>query len=495
MISAASVSGRRLLSTAGKEGIIVSCALLAVFFGVLASTADPTLIGLAVGLIGGIALLAAPGLCVEVLLVVGLTSGFFLSLAGAGSGKIGWGLAVLGLLLLALSLFRLVTSVAGTPGFIGLAVAFMLYSCLTTILQLHSLAEFIAGFKRYFQTLGLALALALLPFPPERYERWLRILLAIAVGQLPFALYERFVLAAARGNGAEATDVVAGTLGANMVGGSANAQMAAFLILALAFLFSRWREGLVRTRVLITLGTLCAIPLGLGETKIVVLMLPVVWAVLVRKDVILRPARTILQMGFVALATIALGSIYVGMNDRSADEVLSETLRYNTGSGGYGQYLLNRSSALSFWWAANGGSDLAAAFFGHGLGSSYSSVSNLVPGHLAVRFKAYGIDLTTASSLLWDTGLLGAALYLAMMAGAWISAARLYRAAGPPAVRADALALQASIAVLTTFVFYDNALVNYLPFEVISAAVLGYLGHLARRHRASSTPQTAGTLR
>lgn len=453
---------------------------VAVFFGLLASTANPTFIGLSVGLIGGLALLAAPRFCVDLLLVLGLTSGFVLSMAGPGSGKFGWGIALLGMLLLMLSMFKLLTERKETPGFIWLAFAFMLYSCVSTMVQLHSMAEFIAGFKRYFQMYGLMFALVMVAFKPEDYRRWLKIMLVIALIQLPFALFERFVMAATRGGGAEATDVVAGTLGANMGGGSANAEMAVFLIMALAFLMARWREGLIGKPLALSLGLLCLLPLGLGETKIVVIMLPLVWVILMRKDIRKMPGRFILQLIGIVLITAVLGAIYVGLNNRTLEEVLGETARYNVGTGGYGLYLLNRTSVFAFWWAKHGGNDIASTLFGHGLGSSYSSAGNLVPGHLYSQYAGYGIDLTTATSVLWDTGLVGFGLFVAVLLAAWLLAAKLCRVATDPVVRADALALQATVAIFVLFIFYDNALINYLPFEVIVAASLGYLGFLAR---------------
>ena len=65
-----------------------------------------------------------------------------------------------------------------------------------------------------------------------------------------------------------------------------------------------------------------------------------------------------------------------------------------------------------------------------------------------------------------------------------MSAGRLRKTSVNPSIRADALAIQACIAVLLVFVFYDSTLTNILSFELICAVVLGYLGYLVHAQNA-----------
>ncbi len=470
--------------------MFMAMALLAVFTGLVATTANPVLIALVVGLMGGVALLLVPQFSIWILLIVGLTSGFLASMFPS-LNKLPWALTLLSMLLMLPVAIKFIET-KRIPGFIWMALAFMFFALLATAVQWHSLAQFVAGFKRYFQMYGLMFALALLAFKPQDYKRWLALMLIIALMQLPFALYEYFVLAAMRGgrgiSGAEASDVVAGTLGANLEGGSANSEMAAFLIMSIAFLFARWRAGLVEKSRAILMGVVCILPLGLGETKIVMVLLPLVWLILMRDQ--LREKFVVFLMQFIGLLAVTslLGMIYLGLNKSSLSEIVSLTINYNFGRQGYGLNILNRSTVIEFWWNNQSWGNPVGIFFGNGLGSAYFSPGNAVPGHVAVKFIGYGIDLTSVSSLLWDVGILGLLMFFFIFILAWRAAGRLSRAASQPVVRADALAIQGCIAIFGVFAFYDSALVNYLPFEVVAASVLGYLGYLVRCESLQGNP-------
>lgn len=126
------------------------------------------------------------------------------------------------------------------PLFIWMAVFFVIYAVGSTVFKMHSIGELFGGFKRYFQAFGLMLALVTLAISRKDINSWLKLLLTIALLQLPFALFERFVLVPLRGGmaaGGQATDVVAGTMGANLQGGSPNSIMVIFIVIAFVFIF------------------------------------------------------------------------------------------------------------------------------------------------------------------------------------------------------------------------------------------------------------------
>ncbi len=465
---------------------------VAVVAGLVAATGSPILVVMVIGMLSGVALLMAPQLSIWMLLLLGMFSGFVVSL-GPEFSKMPWALTLLSILLLLPVMIKFIEN-NKIPAFIWIALIFMIYAVLASFVQWQSLSQFIAGFKRYFQMYGLMFALALLTFKPEDYKRWFKLMLIIALAQLPFALYERFVLVSWRSGsgsivGAEDTDVVAGTLGANLEGGSSNAEMAAFLIMTMAFLIGRWKGGMVEKSRTAWLCLLCLLPLGLGETKIVILLLPLVWLIMMREDFKNKSSRFLLQFLGLLIVTSSFGLIYIGLNKSTATDVLTQSLSYNVGTQGYGNVILNRTTAISFWWANHNWNDTLELLLGHGLGSSYFNPSNPVAGHIGVQYIGYGIDLTTVSSLLWDTGVLGLLLFFTVFIIAWMSAGRLRKISCSPEVIADALAIQACIAVLLIFTYYDMALVNVLPFELIAAAILGYLGYLVRQQNSSSPPE------
>lgn len=466
---------------------------VAVFAGLIASTGSLLLVQLLVGMMGGIALLKAPNISVWLLLSVALLYGVFASYVPALS-KLPWALALISMLLLLPVILQLITQ-KKIPAFIWLAIIFMLYALLVTIMQWDSMSQFLAGFKRYFQMYGLMLALALLAFKPNEYERWLKLLLVIALIQLPFALFQRFMLGDISSGSAELTDRVAGTLGSSAEGGSSNAQMVAFLIMAATFVVARFREGLIQKSKTIWLCLFCLMPLALGETKIVVILLPLVWFILMREEFKKHTSKFLLQLFAILAVTSILGLIYLGLNKgvvsgMTNTDIIKQTLEYNVGSQGYGTYILNRTTVIAFWWLNHGWHDLSGVFFGHGLGSSYFNAGNAVAGNIAVNYIGYGIDLTSASSLLWDTGVFGLLLFVLFLIFAWIAAGRLNKVSINPSARADAIAIQACIGVLSVFMFYDNTLVNVLSFELILATVIGYLGYLVHQQHLLNPPHS-----
>jgi hypothetical protein len=462
-------------------GLLALCAAL--FFGAVASTGDPLTIGMSFGAVGGAFLAAMPGLVVVMSIVGGLAAGVVISLAGPAFTPLSWVISLLTFALMPLSLLTLAKS-RTAPLFVWVVLAFMLGSLLISVMHWHSLQELTAGSKRYFQGYGVIFALALLSFTQKRTDHWKRLIVYIAFLQLPFAVYEFFVLVPLRGGleaGGEATDVVAGTFGANLIGGSPNAEMSAFLLVVAGFVVAYWRAGLIATKRFLGIVLLCLAPLAFGETKIVVVLLPVLGFVLLRKDLMRNPFKYLPSVVVCSVLTIALGYIYISVMDRSSfDDTLEATAGYNVGARGYGGLLLNRSTVLSFWWDHHELASPGELFFGHGLGSSFWGDNSPLPGHVAMRYPGYGIDLTTASTLLWDIGITGLLGYIAVFLAAWSDANRLWRSTSDPAVRADALAIQAAISIFLIFICYRNSGVNLLGFQIVVGMVLGYLAYLLK---------------
>ena len=429
-----------------------------------------------------------PDVLIWLILLLGLAMGAFISMLGPQFSKITWAVSILGFVLLALSLFNLALPgrSRGQPAFIWIGLAFLLVVLASTLVQWYSTGEVVAGVKRQFQAHGLMFAFAALALSTREIGRFKKLLLAIALIQLPFALYEFIFLVELRGgleSSSASTDVVAGTFGANLEGGSPNSVMAIFLLITMGFLFARWKEKLLSTQLLVMLALPMLAVFFLGEVKILFIMIPVAFLVLLKRDIPRRPGFFILMSLFGLLFIVLLGYLYsVFIIQQSVDEIISDTLSYNVQERGYGNYYLNRLSVIEFWWQQQGWNDPAPFVFGHGLGSAFSAPS-LVPGHIARNWPMYGIDLTTASSLLWDTGVLGLSLYMLTLMAAWHACNVLQRDSRDSVVIADATAIQAAIALFAVFVFYNNSLVNHPSMEIIMAVVLGYLAYLYRQHR------------
>lgn len=478
------------LGVGGLLGILLVAGVLAIFFGFVAVTSSYVLVSMAAALLLGALLLMKPSWNIWLVFSLGLlVAGVVPIWADYIASKAVWGISIMGFMLMGSAIFSMAANsrmATTTPGFVWLALAFMLYAIFSTLLQFHSLGEFFAGFKRYFQVFGLLFAFSWLALGEQDIRRWRKFFVFVALVQLPFALYELIDLVPLRQSFGipylVPIDVVAGTFGANLYTGGANAEMATFLIIVFTFMLARRREHVLRNAHFTLLAPFVLSPLFLGETKVVVIMLPMMFLVLYRRELLARPHYAVVGLAFVAILTVGANMAYLSITKTTLDEQVEETLNYNVYEKGHGAYKLNRTKVLSFWVERQGTHDPVSFVLGNGLGSAHTSTG----GHVAMSYPTYGIGLTAASTLLWELGIVGISLFLGILVLAWRTAGKLRREAADALVRADASAIQVVFPLFGLFVFYKASLLETLSFQIVFAALLGYLAWLHRRHVASS---------
>lgn len=484
--------------------VVLGIAAMAAFAGLLAASASPLRVALGVGAILGGLLLLAPKANLWLAVTVGLTTGALLSHLGAGATKLQWGIVLLSLMLFVPILLQMLPR-PRLPAFMWLYLLFIAISIITTLIHWNGLSPMVAGMKRYYQALGIMLALTVLHITWQDNRRIQKTFFWIALLQLPFVLYEFFVLvpirvamSSATEFRSDVTDVIAGTFGANLGGGSPGAEMVAFVLILVAFAWAKWREGLITNKQL-TLFVLAMLPcITLGEVKFVALLFPLLVLVLYKNDIVANPGRFLPIVIGGGILTMALGYLYFGVfSGGSVEKGVGDMLRYNVEDQGYGTLILNRSTAVTFWWERQGMHDPVGFFFGNGLGSSYWTPDPSVPsGVIGAKFPHYGVGLTALTTLLWDVGLIGTLLYLGVFVAAFVQAGRLYRKETDAAIRSNLLGIRTGIAVFVTFIPYKDSLLTILPFQIVVAVVLGYLGRMliapdAFRTQPPSTPTSA----
>ena len=106
--------------------------------------------------------------------------------------------------------------------------------------------------------------------------------------------------------GVAAVDLVAGTFGAKKEGGGANGEMALFLIVILAFLLARYKQRILPFKRVVLLSIFLIAPFFLGETKAILVMLPLMFFVLYRHEILTRFHYWLL--GFVVAILITAGA-------------------------------------------------------------------------------------------------------------------------------------------------------------------------------------------
>lgn len=474
-----------------KSFVIMSASMLiAILFGLISTTGNFIVVSLVVAIFAGAFLLTRPAWIVWIVLPVGLLVLGFTTLYEDGLEKAGWGVSMLGFVLMLLALFKVATVPSvrkDTPAFIWLLLGFFVFEELNSLIQWHSAEEFFGSFKRYFQMWGLLFALCWLVFDEQHIRRWRVLFLVVAVVQLPFAIYELNVLVPMREGmrdffpGMVPIDAVAGTFGTSIYGGGRSGDMSTFLIIVLAFLLVRGMQKVLPVGNLTLLIAAVLAPLFVGETKAVIIMLPVMFIVLYRRELLARPHYGVMALAVCGLLTVCMGYAYLNITHTSLDKLFADTLRYNLYEQGYGGNYLNRTTALTFWADNQGAHDPVSFVFGNGLGSSHQATG----GHVDIRYPHYGIGLTSASSLLWDTGVFGCGLIIAIFAMAWRTAGRLCRESTEPMVRADAAAIQASLSLFVIQIFYSTSLLDAPSFQIVFVGLLGYLAWLHRRRHAA----------
>ncbi len=467
--------------------------LIAILFGLVSVTANAILISVAVSFFAGAVLLARPSWIVWLILSLGLLVTGILPLYSDDGlvSKAAWGVSILGFILMMVAFFTVATSPdmrKNTPAFIWVALGFFIYTVLISFIQWHSMGQFLGGFKRYFQMWGLLFALCWLTFNERDIRRWRTFFLIVALVQLPFVVYQIIVLVPMREGlrhviqGLVPIDVVAGTFGATLYGGGSSGEMATFLVLVLAFLLAQRMEKTLTARRLMLLVPLVVAPLFLGETKAIIILLPLMFLVLYRRVLLVRPHYGLAGLLLGMLLTVAAGYVYFGLSTKTMDDQIADYLSYNIYNKGYGANYLNRTTVLTFWAEHQGAHNPISFVFGNGLGSSHTPAG----GHVAMRYPRHGIGLTAASSLLWDLGVFGSSLFAAILALAWRTAGRLQRELTEPMLRADAAAIQAALAVFAAYLFFRQSLLETMSFQIVFVVLLGHLAWLYRRHTLST---------
>lgn len=494
--------GRRIGTPARAIWVSVGMLFIAVLSGLVISTGSPILMAAVVGPLFGFLMLTQWRLCFWTVVVGFLVINGPIQQFAPSLGKVTWAFSAVSLLLLALAavqLFAPEDAESPPPSPLAwLVLTLLAYVLVSSAFVTSYPAEVMAGFKRYFQTWGVFFAMAVLPFMVKDLRQTYRAMVWVAVLHVPFSLYQFFVVVPNRGVvSAAAFDAVAGVFEGSATGGGASGVMALFMVVAVVAVIRLWlAERIDLWRMLLGLAVFGA-PLALGETKVVVVVLPVTLLVAMRGY--FGRARALAIFAVVVLATLALAVRYISLNEvNGADfqKALDNSLAYNFGSVGYdGRGGLNRSTVLSFWASKHGFHDPVGTLLGHGLGASYAGTNAFFPGHLNFTYPFLAIDLTTVSTILWDLGLLGLLLYLSLYVAAWRSLQQGIRAFEGSEL-ADWFRLgEISLVVCVIALPYNNSIISFGSHGTVFALTLGVCavaGRMAsKRGRGMVSLQTA----
>ena len=247
------------------------------------------------------------------------------------------------------------------------------------------------------------------------------IFILIGFIQLPMALYQRLVIASARFDEAP-WDSVMGTFPGTEKSGDSGG-MAFFLLALIAITLSLWRHAQISGKRTIMYSCILFSPILLAEVKVVYLLIPIMTILVFRTEIKTNPL--IFIVGIISAFMIMGGVFLAGKHFNSPNEIklnqpfdiqkeYDEILGFSTKSDVMNRKTgeMGRFSALNFWWV-NNKNEPVRCLLGYGLGSASSDgISNF--GSVAKKYRPYVIGNTTASSTLWETGLIGLFVYAAI---------------------------------------------------------------------------------
>jgi len=486
--------------------IPVAAALLGVLGGVIAGSGDAKVVTVVVGAFIGVVLLFNPRASLWLVIFGTLIFAGLAQLYVPQIQFIRWPIAFLSAALGMLAAMQYWFSRSRTT---RLPSVFWWGAGLFSVVLISSLmnhrdSEIAAfGLKGYFQVFGLFIAMVMYAWPSRVIERIPAVIVGIAFLQLPFVLHQYFVLVPSRasfGAGLIPEDVVAGTMGASVIGGGANAVLSILLLTAVAILTALFKKGEL-TAFRFATGVLILIcPILLNANKVAILYLVILYLLLFSTELFRRPGRFIMSAVLCVAAVMAIAWSYTSFlstSERSStwQDLVRTTIENNT-KGEHGGYGLNRSTVVGYWYEEHERANPGTAILGHGPGASRERAEAPPSGGtLAERaYPGVGIGITTISAVLWEIGVVGLLIVVLFMLALWRAAGRLARLHRDNARRSSVfLAFQAAIVIFALSFFHKNSFVFYLQYQALLMLIAGYIGYWEARSMQRSGSQAHGT--
>lgn len=380
-----------------------------------------------------------------------------------------------------------------TPGFVYLLVLYLLLVIFATAIDEPYLGEVINSVRFYLFMWPLMLVFMLGVVRPDTIEKLWKALLAVAVLQLPLAVYQYFFVAR-QSLRLSPWDAVVGTFPGNIEGGGQSAAMGVMMLIVMLLAIALWRRKMLRG-VWASLVVMAGImTLALAEVKAAVLLLPVAIGLYYRRELIRRPFESLLAIMVAGALVAALFMGYeflhynttTGVASKDFVSDMGERILYgiNPNTEALGQYQINRVTHLVVWWDLNvGKSDIQHSLFGYGAGAT--EISNLGAGEIARRFP-YAMDVSSSTILLWETGLLGHLVFFFLLISGTRLSGRLSRNQAIPDIHRILLRVGAvGLFVLAISLPYKDFAMRSIPIQFLIMLMLGQAGYWSRQFNLS----------
>jgi hypothetical protein len=361
-------------------------------------------------------------------------------------------------------------------------------------------AQLLVGIRYYLPFLGVFLVLALGRFNERKIMFLLYAVIAVACAQWLFCLAEQFYIVPKRmssmlavGGGGEA---IVGSFGGNPLGGGYTGEMAAFVVMNLVLCTVLWQAKLLPRWVWLLAGLSAGVSVGLAETKIVFVLLPLMVAAVMWRypgGIDRKVVKLVLvaALGFALTATIYAERYWLGKGEGQFVHAFTysfdENFMVTAGHRG-------RLASIVHWGeSAVLTGPLAQTLVGYGPAASVEA-SAIAGRGAAVEIYGPGLNNNALSTLLWDVGLLGTTAFILLVLGAIFEAARLSRAEWvSPTTRWIMVGFKAWMLAFAVMLPYQVSVIGGAPMQFLFWFTLGMIACFGAWSSRAVAPQAVMT--
>lgn len=464
--------------------------LLALLSALIASTGNLLLVISFVAMGMGLALLQSPKLLIYLAMLTSMvfvgTAEVFLNFQQANWAASG---VVSGLVLACL--ISKPTKIQKSQGSISyklLMGGFFLYiatTLMSLLLNTPNLGQTIAGLRNYWPFIGVFLVLALGRIPLTTIKRLSILLIFIASIQGLYAVAQQLIIVPKRhvvlGSISGDVEAIVGTFGGNPLMGGYTGEMASFMaVMAVCTTFLAIRGSLPKW-VPYIIGASFLVAVGLAETKIVFILLPLATAALLFKIPGGFDPRLLKPLIAGAFFIFVFAAIYwIKYWEDPGDFLHAFTYSFDP------EFMVTESErgrmgSLIYWWdSVIVEGNVQSALFG--FGPAASTASSTIGGvGSAVLMFGLGLDNNAVTKILWDFGFFGLLGVLLMIAGAY---GTLINTTNDDSIddslRSILLGCKCFVAMFLLMLPYQVSIFGGAPMQYIFWLVLGVTAYAAR---------------
>jgi len=375
------------------------------------------------------------------------------------------------------------------PSILWLLLAFMLVNLITALVNQQNFASMTTGLKGYFQLWGVLFGMALLNWNRELMERRLpKIVLLLALIQVPFALHQYFFIAPIRHNleqGIVPLDIVSGTFGGSIEGGGANAALAVFLLIVWSCILALWKNRAISTPKTLLISAFLLTPVMINEAKVSIIYAIAIFIVVFRRGIFHNFTRfvgvSILFIGVVAMMFLTYIRHAPEGKVESWTGLITYTVAYNLTKDEQWDGKLSRGGSIKLWLQEHG--PAVNTLLGYGVGVTRAESQTRLSKKLGIKdLQSFGVGNLAAIAVLWESGVIGFGIVTALFWTAFRSACQLERRYSVNAKQsAIFLGLQGAIIILYISLWHKNFFVFHIAYQAVFILLFGYLIYWLRQ--------------